>query len=630
MRHRRIVPALVSLSLAAMIAGGTYFGGTALDHWLSRYSAIDLAAPKGVEENLPPDEMRDKRTARLIGKNFMMTASHPAAAQAGGEILSKGGSALDAIIASQAVAGLVQPYATGFGGGGVLLYWNHDSRQLSIFDGRGIAPQAVDRRIFLNENSSLREIDEVSHGGGAILVPGLAHLLQSAREKHGGLPLSKLFSPAMELARKGFPLDPVFIHHINETGWTAESDELAVTPLSGQLKLGARVTNDRYFDFLSNIATNGFQAFYLGGIADEIVTAVQEAPGTPGSLTLQDMQYYAALNRTAKCMSYRGFRLCGPPAPSEGSLSVLQTLGILEGMDLSGLSDDEIYAIQIITEASKLGQADRDRYVADSAFAQVPSQGLLNKSYLQLRALEINTSSSGKIAAKAGLPPNAGNQLFGSQAPKTNRIAAHFIATDNQGNIAILISGLEQVFGSRVSVHGFYLNNGLLGFSTRMNDAGAPIRNRIEPEKRPGYDWAPMLVFGADGLPSHALALSGGSDLTAMGSKSLISILDWGHTPQTAFALPHYSFNRDTLRVEVNTGMSEMAVRLRNRGYQVRLGSFPSDFQAISLLEGTGAISAVDPRSQAFAVSERNLMAATADAFQFIIPPIQEKTVQDD
>ncbi|RED50922.1 gamma-glutamyltransferase family protein [Aestuariispira insulae] len=594
-----------------------------MDQWLSPYRDVDLLAPAGIEEVLPPDPLREERTARAISKGYMITAAHPAASQAGARLLHEGGNAVDSVFAAQAILNLVMPQSSGFGGDGALIYWDEAAQRLYAYDGRGMAPLAVDRRIFLNPDGSERALDEVSNSGATILVPGLMSLLGHAHARHGEFPLEQVLGDAIFLSKNGFPLSPALHKEIRKTQ-VVERENSRSNPikdaLSRQLQIGSLIKNTEFASFLNVIAQCGYGAFYHGPMADSLVQTINHAPGIPGSMSKGDLASYQPKERNTICISYRGYRICGMGPPISGSLSVLQIMGMLEHHPIDKESPDSVAAVQMIAEAARLAIADHDLYVADMDYVDVPSGGLVESRYLAMRAQEFSLGPGPKGDARSGYPPGASNLRYGRQKALPPGTATQIVARDKMGNFALLTSGLETRFGSGHWVHGLPLNSALLGFSKHNTEHGVPVRNRIEPGKRPAASWAPVIVFDPQDRPILALGAAGDDQSALYVARVLVAVLDWGLSLQNAVSLPQFSYADGAIHLEVKSSLAELAVRLRNLGYTVRLQAKKTGLHGISLIQDRGLEGGVDPRGEGMAIGDQNLLKNLREAFELVVP----------
>ena len=236
--------------------------------------------------------------------------------------------------------------------------------------------------------------------------------------------------------------------------------------------------------------------FTGGEIAREIVSAVTRHP-RPGDMTEQDLQSYRAKQRQALCGPYRRYKICGMPPPSSGGIATLALLGMLERFPMHQMGPNSVEAVHFFSEAGRLAYADRDHYVADPDFVEVPSQALIRSDYLRSRSELIRPSRSMGRAAH-GVP--AGVQMswapdLDSEMPATS----HLSVVDREGNAVSMTSTIEAQFGSRIMVRGFLLNNQLTDFALNPQQAGRWVANRVEPGKRPRSTMSPTLVFDDQG-----------------------------------------------------------------------------------------------------------------------------------
>ena len=239
------------------------------------------------------------------------------------------------------------------------------------------------------------------------------------------------------------------------------------------LPVGTLLVNQPYADTLKAIVAGGADAFYSGKIADDIVAAVNGHPTNPGGLSLADLAAYQVKERPAVCAPYRGLQVCGMGPPSSGALSIGQILGLIEPFDIATLGPDDPEAWRIIGDATRLAFADRERYIADSDFVNIP-KGLLDPAYLKARSQLIRRPTAlGKDDVKAGEPPWDKAELRRDQPALELPSTSHIVIVDAAGNIASMTTSVENSFGSRLLVDGFILNNQLTDFAF---DPGQPTR----------------------------------------------------------------------------------------------------------------------------------------------------------
>jgi gamma-glutamyltranspeptidase / glutathione hydrolase len=534
-----------------------------------------------------PSGWTDKTTQ--YSERDMVAAANPLAVDAGVAMLAQGGSAVDAAIAVQMVLTLVEPQSSGIGGGAFLMHYD-PAGELVAYDGRETAPAAATPDMFLDADGQPLPFTQAVDGGLSVGTPGVVRLFERAHRAHGVLPWATLFEPAIGLAEDGFVISPRLHAMIAGT-----AERLCAQPAAAAYFLkpdtceaqdeGALLRNPELAATLRAIASGGAPAFYTGGIAQAIVDAVRTHPTNPGRLTLADLAAYEPTAREPLCGPYRGFRLCGMPPPSSGAIGVLQTLGILEHFDLAALAPGSADAVHLISEAYRLAYADRAVYVGDDAFVDVPVAGLLDPAYLKSRADLIRMDRS-LGAPAAGVPANAtaGGIDRSLGLPSTS----HISIVDRSGRMVNMTTTIENGFGSLQMVRGFLLNNELTDFSLVPTDAdGRPVRNRVEPGKRPRSSMAPTVVFNGRGEVEALVGSPGGSAIIQYVTKTLIGLIDWQLDIQQAIDLPNFGAQTSaTTTLERGTALTALEPELATRGHEVVVSDINSGLQGI-IFNGT-------------------------------------------
>jgi gamma-glutamyltranspeptidase/glutathione hydrolase len=533
----------------------------------------------------------------------MVATANPHASQAGLDMLRAGGSALDAAIAAQLVLNLAEPQSSGIGGGAFIMHWDQPARRISAYDGREAAPAAASPDRFVQADGKPMPLADAVHSGKSVGVPGLLRVLHLAHAKHGRLQWARLFEPAIRLAEEGFPVSPR-LHALIKSDpilrLNAATRAYFYLPDGSPLPIGYRLKNPQFAAVLRRIAQEGPAAFYLGPIARDIVAAVAAHP-RPGDLTEQDLAAYRAVEREAICGNYRAHRICGMPPPSSGGIGVLAILGVLEHHPIAGARPGSSGAVHLFAEAGRLAYADRDHYVGDPDFVQVPTAGLIDPAYLRERAKLIRPERS-MIRALPGTPAGA-RVALGADATEEAGGTSHISVVDTQGNAVAMTTTIESPFGSRVLVHGFLLNNELTDFSPIPDEGGKPAANRVEPGKRPRSSMSPTFVFAPDGKFFMTLGSPGGSAIINYVAKTLVGVLDWKLDIQQAIAAPNMgSRNRET-EIEKGTALEDIAAALRALGHPVEAVELTSGLHGIMRTRG-GLAAGADPRREGIALGE--------------------------
>jgi gamma-glutamyltranspeptidase/glutathione hydrolase len=497
----------------------------------------------------------------------MVAAANPLAVEAGLKVLRQGGSAADAAVALQAVLGLVEPQSSGIGGGAFLTYYDARTRAVTAYDGREVAPAAATPAWFLDETGKPLPFVEALTSGRATGVPGAVAMLSLAQGQHGKLAWKDLFGEAERLADEGFVIPPrMGAAASSRFPQAATPDAVAyfTRPDGTQVKAGDVLKNPAYAATLRKIAAEGPKALLEGPIATAIVARVNQAP-RPSPMTLADLSAYRPRAGPALCRPYRVYVVCVPPPPSGGS-AILQGLGILARTDIDKRGPDDPEAWRLFAEASRLMYADRDRYVGDPAFVDVPTEGMLDPAYLKARAALIGPVSG--PPPEPGTPPGA--PVRAKDATREPAGTSHFVIVDAAGNVASMTTTVESTFGSGRMVAGFFLNNQLTDFSfSPVDPDGAPAANAVGPGKRPRSSMAPTIVLDRDGRFVAAVGSPGGPAILAYNLKALVGVLDWKLSMQAAIDLPNlvakgagYAAEVDKVPPAVTAGLAAKGVVL--------------------------------------------------------------------
>jgi len=577
----------------------------------SGQQASDSVAPEiggtgqvATSEAVAEAQARKAEGRPVEAQDWMVVAAHPLAVEAGAEVLAAGGTAADAMVAVQAVLGLVEPQSSGLGGGAFLVWWDAKSGAMTTLDGRETAPLEATPRLFQDDQGQPLQFYDAVVGGRSVGVPGTPALLQEAHERWGARPWAGLFDRAITLAEEGFAVSPRLSASVaGDAERLGRFDATAryFLPEGAPLQPGAQLRNPDYAETLRALATEGARVFYGGEIAEDIAATVQSAPGNPGVLSEVDLALYRVKERAAVCAPYRAYEICGMGPPSSGAVAVGQTLGLLAPFDLAGSGPESPEAWRLLGDASRLAFADRGKFLADTDFVPVPVKGLLEKMYLENRSQLLNGGVALPEAA-----PGAPEFDYALNWAMDNSIelpsTSHISIVDSQGNALSMTTTVENAFGSRLMVRGFLLNNELTDFSFRSHRDGVPIANRVEPGKRPRSSMAPTIVM-AEGRPVLVLGSPGGSRIIPYVSKTLVAMLDWGMDAQAAVDLPHLVNRFGTYDLEAGTAAEAQAEALQAMGYATEVRDLTSGLHVIDL-RGGRLRGGADPRREGVALGQ--------------------------
>jgi gamma-glutamyltranspeptidase/glutathione hydrolase len=538
-------------------------------------------------------------------RHHMIAAANPYAAQAGLEMLRKGGSAVDAAIASQMVLTLVEPESSGIGGGAFMLVWDPAKKRMTSFDGREAAPASATPTMFLDPFGQPRQHFDAIPGGLSVGVPGVLAMLEMAHKKYGKLPWATLFQPAIALAEKGVPVTGKLANELREFPKIAAMPDVKryfSRPDGTLVQAGDILKNPELAATFRLIAAHGAHAFYSGEIAQAIVDKVQHAPVNPAGMTLKDLAAYHAVERAPVCGTYRTNKVCSMGPPSSGGIAVLQTLAMLERYKPEELKPNTLQEIHLFSQASRLAFADRITFVGDPAFVHVPRRGLLDRGYLRQRSDLINLSRD-MGAAEPGTPPMQRAE-FAPEAMHELHGTSHMSIVDDAGRVVSMTTTVEFMLGSEMMVKGFFLNNELTDFSFMPTRDGKPVANAPAPGKRPMSAMSPTIVLDPAGKFRLALGSPGGPAIISYVGETLVGMIDGGLDPQAAVRLPHHIVMSGPLLLEKDTPIAALAPQFEAMGYEVKPATVEMSGLQIVARTKNGYAGAADPRREGVALGD--------------------------
>ena len=523
-------------------------------------------------------------------------AANPLAAQAGLNVLKRGGSAVDAAIAIQAMLSLVEPQSSGVGGGAFMTYFDAKTGKITVYDGREVAPAQAVSTMFLDASGKPLPFDTAVISGRATGVPGAVKMLGVAHDEHGKLPWSSLFGDAERAADQGFIVSPRLERMIHaDFAENHAPDVIAYfsKPGGGLLNAGDRLVNKPYAEFLRRLAAQGPAALYSGSTAAKIIARTHAEP-LAGSMTMADLANYKPIKREPVCGHYRAYTLCAPPPPASG-VGLIELMQILENTDIAARGPNDPQAWYLFAEASRLMYADRDRYVGDPAFVNVPVAGLIDRAYARQRAALIGTT--------AGPPPAAGNPqlalLTGIDATLEPTGTSHLIVRDAAGNVVCMTTTVESLFGTGRMVDGFFLNNQLTDFSfSPTDDQGRPVANAVAARKRPRSSMTPAILLTSDGRFAGAFGSAGGNSIIVFVAKNMVASIDWNMAMPKALAEPNLVARGPNFQGEVTKFPPAILDGLRQRGIDLKPGQGEDSGVTAVLIRNGNIDGGADPRRE--------------------------------
>jgi gamma-glutamyltranspeptidase/glutathione hydrolase len=516
----------------------------------------------------------------------MVAAADPLAVEAGLEMLRAGGSAVDAAIAVSLTLGLVEPESSGVGGGGFLVHFRARDGVIDAWDGREWAPAGATSELFLGDDGQPLSWELAQASGRSIGTPAL---------------VAMLMQPAIRLAEDGFIIGPRLARSLVTWRVAIVADPQAraiyLDAAGTPWPQGHRLRNPAYAATLRAIAAEGPRVLTQGHIAEAIVAAARREPRA-GTLALDDLAAYAPRRLEPLCAPFRVYRVCSMPPPSSAN-AMLSILGLYARSRPAPNGPDEVDDWAAYLWASRLSYVDRDHYMADDRFVDVPTVALVEADYLNQRATLIDLAGS-RTAVPVGAPAGAALRArWGSTAMQENG-TTHLSVVDAEGNAVALTATIESEYGAQRMAGGFWLNNQLTDFSFEPVIDGKPVANAVAPRKAPRSSMSPAIVTDRDGKLVLVTGSMGGSTIIASVSRSIIGVLDWNLTPQEAVSTPAM-FAR-TPRIEVERGrMPGTTVdALRRRGWDVVESDLYSGTHVIQVTPD-GLRGGADPRLEGVA-----------------------------
>ncbi|HLW51750.1 MAG TPA: gamma-glutamyltransferase [Candidatus Angelobacter sp.] len=541
-------------------------------------------------------------------KHAIVVSVHQEASRVGAEVMREGGNAVDAAVATGFALAVVHPAAGNIGGGGFMLV-RFANGEVHFLDYREKAPKAASRDMYLDAKGNV--IPNASLiGYKSAGVPGSVAGLVYAEQHWGKLGLKKVMQPAIDLAENGVRLTWEEAQSMHNQELAQFADSKRIFQRDGKFyEAGETFKQPELGRTLERIAANP-DDFYRGAMAQEIAAEVQRGGGL---ITAQDLADYDVKDRRPVRGMYRGYEIISAPPPSSGGITMLETLNILEGYDLSKFGNRSADSIHLIAEAFRRAFYDRAELLGDSDFTPVPVAQLIDKKYANAWRESLNTA---RASESKGLRRPSGFGELDRQANKTAPVrehenTTHYSVVDGDGNAVAVTTTLNDSFGSNVTLGklGFLLNDEMDDFTSKP---GVPNgygliqgeANAIAPGKRPLSAMTPTIVL-KDGKLFLVLGSPGGPRIISTVTNILIGVVDFGLDIQQAVNAPrfHHQWEPDQIYVE-RVGVSPDTIKLlQERGHKIRTQDYWSDGECIEIDPKSGdLLGAADGRNGGRAV----------------------------
>jgi gamma-glutamyltranspeptidase/glutathione hydrolase len=501
--------------------------------------AVALAVPAATTAQSPPLV----KAPTAVGTGGAAATVDVLATDAAVEALQDGANAVDAAVVAAAVLGVTEPFSCGIGGGGFMVIRTADGTVTTI-DGRETAPGMMQPDSFWEGGAPLG-FSDARWSGLSAGVPGTVRSWDQALRRYGTMKLSEVLQPAIEVARNGFVVDQTFfdqtLPNVDFFDDVPSTAAIYLDPDGTPRDVGTVLHNPDMARAYERIAHLGAKGFYSGAIADAMVEAVLDPPiapdanhvWRPGVMKMPDVKGYDAPEREPTRVGYRGLDVYGMGPPSSGGSTVGEALNILEGFSLSPA--DRTQVLHLYLEASRFSFADRNAYLADPDFFDVPLDGLLSDAFAAERRALIDPDQAAVSPVPPGDPYPFDTAGQASVTALQSETTTHLTVADRFGNVVSYTFTIESTGGNGIVVPGwgFLLNNELTDF----NFDSLTHPNRVEGGKRPRSSMSPTIVLD-DGQPFLALGSPGGSTIITTVLQILVDRLDLDATLPEAIAAP--------------------------------------------------------------------------------------------
>lgn len=572
----------------------------------AQFRVTEIAAEEpGLPRRAPEMTFDIEHHAAVQSDHFMVTSANEHATNAGYEVLKAGGSAIDALIAVQAMLTLTEPQSSSLiGGGAMITYFDKKSGRTVVIDGRETAPLAARPDRFLGPNGQPVDFDQALRGGRAAGVPGCLAALERAYQLFSPkkIPWGTLMEPATQLAEKGFEISPrlaetIKADHILRAQPRSVLGRYFYGPAGEPLPAGTKLKNPALARALRLIGDQGAKrAFYEGPIGRDFVETARAAHPYPSDVTVDDLRVYRALVRDPVSYHLHGvdgqiYKLNSVPPPGGGT-SLIEVVGVLDEIGLETLlpnwSKRQEWSadfLHVAGEAQRMAYVDKNHYLADPnpAFGSPQQDFLTNRQYLQHRAGLIHPD---RVMDKA-LPGKVVSTKLADRAAPEFPSTTHITIVDAEGNVASCTSSIEDMNGSRLmsAEYGYIFNNTMTDFKLQPMQNGKLVTGRVQPGARAPSSMSPSIMhrINKDGEPEFYAGLGspGGPAIVPYTSKTATGLM-LGFDPSEAADMPNFrGLPGGVIDVERGTSAAGLAEALERMGHTVRIVDMNSGITGI-------------------------------------------------
>lgn len=490
-------------------------------------------------------DLKSHQFQQLTSKEGLISVSHPLAAEVGQRILNQGGNAIDAVIAIQLSLNVVEPFTSGIGGGGYLLYYDNETGEITAFDARETAPNQVDQSFYLDEEGNYKSFFELSTHGSIVAVPGIPRLFEYLYEHYSKLNLEQLIDPAIEQAEKGhranWATEKYSRHQLERIHKFSETRKVYTNSHDDYFHEGDWIQLPDLACTFRIFKEQGFGAFYKGDIAQQLIRTVSENGGT---ITEDDLNNYQIRIKKPVVANYRGYKVNSMGPSSSGGITMIQILKLLEQFDIKHMGARSVDYLHHLIQAMHVAYSDRAHYIADEDYYDVPTKQLIDDTYLKERSKLINEQYANFDINHGTTIPNVESH---THIDENHTETTHFSVTDQYGNVASFTTSIGMIYGSGMTIPGYgvLLNTTIDGF-----DVVSGGINEIESHKRSLSNMAPTIIT-KDGKPFLEVGAPGAISIIASIAQTIINVIDFNMTIQQAIDEPRiYTSNPSRIEWE--------------------------------------------------------------------------------
>lgn len=504
----------------------------------------------------------------LVTSKAMVVSAREEASQIGVAIMKKGGNAFDAMIATQLALAVAYPYAGNISGGGFMVYRKNNG-EIGTLDFREKAPLASTKNMYLDENGNV--IPKLSEDGVlSVGVPGTIAGIFEVHKKFGKFPLSELFQPAIDLAKKGVVVTEKDKQKLDEYRDIIVKISGSKTLYNKSFHVGDTIKYLALANTLEQIQKNGCREFYKGKTGKKLVSFLQSKGGI---LSMKDLAKYKVAWRKPIVFEYKELKIISMVPPSSGGITLQQIMKMIEPFPISNYGHNSENYIQVLVEAERRAYADRNYFLGDPDFVKIPKKKLLDENYLKDRMSTFSFD-------KATLSSEVGHgNITVSESDETT----HFSIVDAEGNAVSVTTTINGAYGSKLYCDelGFFLNNEMDDFSSKPgvpNSYGliGAEANSIAPQKRMLSSMTPTIVE-KDGKLFMLLGSPGGSSIITSVLQTILNVYQFNMSMQAAVNAPrfHHQWLPDEINIEPNRFENSVLENLSKKGYTINKKSLP-------------------------------------------------------